>query len=442
MGTQTQPVTTVPTEKVVTDKILAVAGLNPQSFGGAANPSNAWRMMVGDQVTAFPIYRELMEKDTAVSSAFETRRNLAMAQIPTASIVSANKIDASAKFLQKAAAAFIDSLVEFDEVLRELLSSRAYGYKVMETPWEVAGREVIVNGRIIGHPQEIFRFGATGEPQNGPLRLVSPLSLESKLVPEERFLISTFNMENGSRVGHPILRKVFWPSWFKRNGQRIDLQFLEKPSGTIAVTYSPGASDEDKKLALDAAQAINDEVAVAIPENFKIMAELLAKAKTRDGKDYSEFIQDCRAEITRSILGQTLTSAGSEQGSGSRSLGEVHLSILYEVRRSDLAHLETVVNQQLLGRWLLWMFGPQALERDFRPWWRVDKNPPKDRKAAIDALRAASEMVPVKQEQVYEEAQVQEPEAGDPVVAPPQLPPELTGTGEDFGPVRPAGEDE
>ncbi|MFQ5818134.1 MAG: DUF935 family protein, partial [Terriglobia bacterium] len=188
-----------------------------------------------------------------------------------------------------------------------------------------------------------------------------------------------FRPRHGNRRGRPLLRRVFWPSWFKRQDLKFWLKFIEKGTGSIVVRYPAGSTDADKQRALEAAEAINEETAVAIPENFQIVSELL-EASRAGSTDVFLTLADqlCNNEIARVILGQTLTQRGSE-GGGSRALGEVHQQVRFEKIAADARDLMAVVNDQLL-RWLfLFNFGPDVPT----PRWAIALQPPEDLRERI-----------------------------------------------------------
>jgi phage gp29-like protein len=163
--------------------------------------------------------------------------------------------------------------------------------------------------------------------------------------------------------------------------QAPGLKFIEKGSGSVVVRYPQGASDQDKQRALEAAEAINAETAVAIPENFQIASELLNAARAGDTDVFLTLADTlCNNEIARVILGQTLTQRGSEDGSGSRALGEVHQEVRFEKVAADARDLMAVINDQLL-RWLfLFNFGPDVRP----PRWVISLDPPADLRQRID----------------------------------------------------------
>ena len=200
-------------------------------------------------------------------------------------------------------------------------------------------------------------------------------------MPSHKFLVSSFRPRHGNRRGRPLLRRVFWPSWFKRQDLKFWLKFIEKGSGSVVVRYPQGATDQDKQRALEAAEAINSETAVAIPENFQIVSELLQAARAGDSSVFLSLADNlCNNEIARVILGQTLTQRGGEDGRGSRALGEVHQEVRFEKVAADARDLMSVINDQLL-RWLfLFNFGPDVRP----PKWTIQLDPPEDLRQRIE----------------------------------------------------------
>jgi phage gp29-like protein len=153
---------------------------------------------------------------------------------------------------------------------------------------------------------------------------------------------------------------VFWPSWFKRQALRFWLRFAEKGPGTAAVMYPPGATDDEKQKALAAAEAIINTVAVAIPENFKLVKQLLTSARAQNPAVYEKLYAEMKYSIARRILGQTLTSFGNEGGTGAKSLGDVHAEVEDEISQELAKNFAAVMNDQVVKPLVLWNFGPKA----------------------------------------------------------------------------------
>ena len=394
----THPLPTRPlTTELVTAEILARAGTNPIAFAGADNPSSAWRQMIADSAAAYPLYRDLEEKDGQISSALETRKDGVLRRDRKIVAASATGEDErNAQFAREVLAA----IPNFDNVLSDLLDAAAYGVAVAEILWEQDGRRVFIRD-IKARPQELFSFGEAGHPQNGALRFTHAASNPTNpkfspaapaagiaLLPEHKFLVHSFRPRHGNRRGRPLMRRVFWPSWFKRQDMKFWLKFIEKGTGSVVVRYPQGSTDEDKQRALDAAEAINDETAVAIPENFQIVSELLDASRAGSTDTFLSLADTlCNNEMARVILGQTLTQRGSE-GGGSRALGEVHQEVRFEKIAADARSLMSVINDQLLRRLFLFNFGPGVAP----PRWTIPLDPPQDLVARIEIDRQLAEL--------------------------------------------------
>ncbi len=376
-----QPVT----GELITADVLSSVGTNTMAFSGADNPSAAWRLMIADSPAAYALYRDMEEKDGQVSSALETRKDGVLRR-------ERKVIAASSTAAEERRAAFarevLAAIPHFENILYELLDAIGYGFTAAEILWEQEGSSVFIRD-IKPRPQELFSFAPIGKPQTGALQFASRfpaagaagLSGSVQGLPEHKFLVSSFRPRHGNRRGRPLLRRVFWASWFKRQDLKFWLKFIEKGTGSVVVRYPQGASDQDKQRALEAAEAINAETAVAIPENFQIVSELLEAAR---GGDSSVFLtladQVCNNEIARVILGQTLTQRGGEDGRGSRALGEVHQAVRFEKVAADARDLMSVINDQLL-RWLfLFNFGPEVAA----PRWTIALDPPDDLRQRIE----------------------------------------------------------
>jgi phage gp29-like protein len=415
-------------EEIVTREVLRYQGLNAQAFSGSMNPSSIYRIMVDGLGQVFPFYREVEEKDLTIASSLEVRKLLVQAR--QWNVVGADEENGQAALYKDEASAFLNSIPGFSFVLEELLDAAAYGYAVAEIMWKIESNRVGVE-KIIGRPQEFFDFRqAMLDPPLGDLRFLPDMIIPGQEVPQSKFLVSTYKPRHGDRRGLPLLRKLYWASWFKRQGLRLDLQFLEKGQGTVAVQYSDSADSSEKEKALVAAQAIVDEVAVAVPSSVKLLESLLTGTRRREGKDYQALLDYLDSEMTRIVLGQTLTTRGSEQQRGTQALGEVHQDLLFEIVKRDSGQLSEVIDEQLLRPWGLWTFGPAFLDRAFRPHFMIDVEPEEDVLGQARILKEARGLVDVPRAEAYRRLQIPEPEEGEALVNEPFTPVELGGIGQ------------
>jgi len=415
-----QPVPPEPTSsQLVSDEVLqgvkrTTLSLS-QGFAGVSDPTVIWTSMVRDYRTAFLFYRELEEKDDDISSALEMLKLAVLARkwqiVP--------KDDSSQA---KEVADFIDGQINnvrnFHEVMEAMLDAPGYGVSFQEVMYDVSEGQVSLVD-IKDRPQEIFSFNPQNLLQTGPLRLnVNPWSIDGgDIVPEEKFLVFTFRPRSGNRRGRPLLRRVFWNSWFKRQALRFWLRFGEKGPGTAAVLYPQGAGQDEKQKALAAAEAIVEKIAIAMPENFQIVKELLTSARSQKPDVYKQLADDQKYSIARAILGQTLTSYGNEGGKGSNALGSVHAKMFYLKEVEVAIKLQAVINDQLVRPLVLWNFGPDAP----MPQFAISTEDEQDLVQRIGIDSTAQDMgVPLTQQYMFETYGYTAPGEKDQILVKPQ----------------------
>jgi phage gp29-like protein len=247
-----------------------------------------------------------------------------------------------------------------DDVLDNMLDSMGYGFSVQELMFDVSMGQANLQD-IKDCPQELFLFGNRYQPQIGPMQfLTSPYQSQGDLVPEDKFLIFSYRPRSRDRMGRPLIRSVFWPSWFKRNMQRLWVRYAEKGPGTAVVRYQDADNVQQQQKAADLAYAIIDEVAVGVPANFNYDKELLTIARSLNPDVYEHFFEAMQKSIVRRILGETLTSFGGDGGKGTQALGDVHSQTLTTKALRTGNGLAGVVNWQLIRPIVLWNFGPTA----------------------------------------------------------------------------------
>jgi phage gp29-like protein len=353
---------------------------NTFAFGGTRNPTEIWAAMTYNMPQVMAYFRELEDKDEDVSNALD---GLKLSVTERAqSVLPADDQDTQAVEIKE----FIETQLKrfnFDEVLDCMLDAPGYGFSVQEMIFDVsAGQAELL--RIEDCPQELFLFGNRFYPQVGSLQLLdNPWASEGQPVPEQKFLIFTYRKRGRNRMGRPLLKSVFWPSWFKRNIQRLWMQFAEKGPGTAVVRYNDPDNEQERQQAAAIAQAIVDNVAIAVPKSFEYDQELLKIARSQDPKVYENFFQKMQYAVVRRIQGETLTSFGNEGGTGSNAQGKTHADT-FDTRSVSLSKaLMAVVNDQFVRPMVLWNYGPNAP----MPKWMVEIKDGGDlvKRLAVDA---------------------------------------------------------
>jgi phage gp29-like protein len=338
---------------------------NTLAFGGTHNPTSIWASMKFNHPSTLAYYRELEEKDEDVANALETLRLSVLER--DRNVLPANKDDSKSADVANFVKEQVDRL-DFHAILDCMLDAPGYGFSVQELIFDTSMGQASLLA-IDDCPQELFLFGDRYLPQIGQLQLLdSPWASSGAPMPEEKFLVMSYRPRGRNRMGQPLLKAVFWPSWFKRNIERLWLQFAEKGPGTAVVRYNDANNEQEKQTAVECAEAIINGTAVAVPAGFDYDQELLKIARSQEPAVYEHFFQAMQYSIVRRVLGETLTSFGNEGGTGSKALGTTHADTL-EKRSIELCRsLESVINRQLIQRLVLWNFGPDAP----MPKWQFD----------------------------------------------------------------------
>lgn len=440
-------------DKELTDEILSSEKLGSfMSFAyglppGTALPDNptwVWEQLRYNPWLAMAVYDDIEEKDDMVGSCLDTRKENVIAKGRHVRPASDKRRDVKiAEFIEETLEGYIISPGDgarfgFDNVLWEALDSVGKGVSIGEIVYGEARDRIYIKD-VKFKPQHLFSFGEGAlaayststypYPQTGPLRLrpgvmIEGLSSETPL-PENKFFIHSYRPRHGNRWGSPLIRSVFWLSWLKRANVKNWLRYGEKGAGTVTSRYRDGASQAEQQTALDAARAIFEESVAALPDKFRI--EVLDSVRTSMGSSFKEFSDEfCNSGIARRILGQTLTSRGSD-GGGSRALGEVHERKEGTKTEVDSKGLMLAVNSKLVWPLVIANFG--YVERP--PLWVIDYEPGADLDALAERLERLWKMgLPIPRVHTYNAFQIAAPGEGEEVLPSPStitLPPDGSG---------------
>ncbi|MDR3797972.1 MAG: DUF935 family protein [Terracidiphilus sp.] len=382
------------------------------AFTGMSDPTAMWQQMVMDTPFAVQFYRELEEKDEDVGAAME---ELKLAVLDRNFTVQPKDQSGRAIDIAQFVQSQFDAMPGFESMLDSLMDAPFYGFSLVELMYDVSAGQVSLKDAK-DCPQELFTFALPFYPQTGNLRLLkTPYDIEGVEVPEQKFAIFSYRPRARNRRGRPLLRKVFWPSWFKRQAMRFWLRFAEKGPGTAVVQYEQGASVSEKQEALAAAEAIIERVAIAVPKNFGLMEDLLKIARSQDPDVYEKLCMRCELAIYRSLVGETLTSHGGENGKGTQALGTVHESVKEKKAKRLAKSLADVLNDQLIRNLVMWNYGPDA-PMPTAVLSNADETDLGDRSTVDSTLQKMG--MPITQSYVQETYGLPEPKAGDVVLKP------------------------
>ncbi|MBW5445857.1 DUF935 family protein [Cohnella sp. CFH 77786] len=305
-------------------------------------------------------------------------------------------------------AAFIKETFErlnFDQDMRQMLDAVFAGRNIHELIWtEREGRWTIANMK--DRPIEYFTFDIDGN-----LRFLKSLAdIEGEPVPPGKFL--TVVHESGddhNPYGVALATKCFWAWQFKKHGFKFWAIFMEKYGMPTAVgKYQPGTSQADQDRLLDALVSLVQDAAVAIPANSSVDFIEAGDAK---GDAHEAFLRFCNAEISKAILGQTLTTELPTGGSFAAS--KTHEGVKDEIIEADAKMLMSAINTDLIPFLVAFNFG----EVDSYPYFHINFETEEVHKEWVERDEKLVNMgVPIAVDYFYEKYNIPRPGKDDVLV--------------------------
>jgi phage gp29-like protein len=250
---------------------------------------------------------------------------------------------------KEAAEAFAEQLgaIDIPRVMEEMMDAVAFGYSPLEVMWETDGRRWGI-GDIIGKPPEWFEFD-----RNNRLAFKTGATGTEEL-PANRFLVARHRPSYANPYGVKVFSKCYWPATFKKNGFRWWTVFVEKYGGAFLYGKYPNNADgRFKAELLDALdKMVADAVAIA-PEGSEITIESLAN-KGSVSTVHSEYIETANKEISKAVLGQTLTTDIGK--TGSYAAARAHNLVREDIAAADRRRISACFNRLAAG-WAFYNFG-------------------------------------------------------------------------------------
>jgi len=254
----------------------------------------------------------------------------------------------------------------FERGLSELLDAVPYGLAVSEVVWERrapvgGGSGALVPARLLSRHPRRFVFSAEGD-----LRLLTEAEpVKGEGLPKRRFMVFAPYGRHEDPYGLPQLRCVWWLAWFKRQVLRFWVMYCEKYCTPTAVLRHPlGATDREQAAYRRIVGSLQQETGLVVPEGVGL--ELLEAQRGGGVESYRELVNFANAEMSKALLGQTLTTEAGE--SGSYSLGKVHQAVREDIVRSDAQALTALLNGTLV-RWIVDLNFPPG--QRLYPAWRL-----------------------------------------------------------------------
>lgn len=394
----------------VTDKYSEYPsnGLTPVKLAEIFKEADA-----GDVLRQMELFEEMEEKDPHLFSQLQTRKNavtgLDFEIIPFSDDPRDKEI---ADFIEEQ----INGIESLEDVETDLLDAIGKGFAVSEIMWGYDEGHVVV-GEIKSRHQKRFFWDSLDD----SFKVRTKDAPEGILLPANKFIVHRYKARSGHTSRAGILRVVAWMYLFKNYDLKDWVSFAEVYGLPLRLgKYAPGASEADKVALMQALIQIGADAAGIIPDGTSI--DFITTEKTSSSDLYERLARYCDEQISKAILGQTLTS---DSGGGSYAQSKTHNDVRHDLTVADCKSLASTLRRDLIRPLCIFNFG----EDKRVPHIRFDCEESEDltQTATIIGTLVNEVGLRVPTSFIYKKFSIPEPEADEEVAAPRSTSAGLTG---------------
>lgn len=362
-----------------------------------ADAGNVYRQM--------ELYEEMEEKDPHLFSQLQTRKN---AVIGLDFDVLPFSDDTRDKEIAKFVTECIDGLESIEDIFLDILDAIGKGFSVNEILWAYDEGRVVIEDIKWKH-QKKFLFD-----DNDYLRVMTAEEPMGILLPENKFVVHKYKAKSGhpSRAG--VLRVCAWMYLFKNYDVKDWVAFAEVYGMPLRVgTYNANTTKEDKEALMMAVSMLGSDAAGIISDSTKIDFHEASKSSSQD--IYQALASFCNAEMSKAILGQTLTSEVGDTGSYAAS--KTHAGVRQDLLEADCKALAQVFLRDVIRPLCYFNFG----ETKRLPYLKFHYEPPEDLKASAEtySILIKDMSLPIAADHVYDKFGIPKPQEGQEILKPP-----------------------
>ena len=394
----------------VTDKYSEYPsnGLTPVKLAEIFKEADA-----GDVLRQMELFEEMEEKDPHLFSQLQTRKNavtgLDFEIIPFSDDPRDKEI---ADFIEEQ----INGIESLEDVETDLLDAIGKGFAVSEIMWGYDEGHVVVREIKSRHQKRFF-----WDSLDDSFKVRTKDAPEGILLPVNKFIVHRYKARSGHTSRAGILRVVAWMYLFKNYDLKDWVSFAEVYGLPLRLgKYAPGASEADKVALMQALIQIGADAAGIIPDGTSI--DFITTEKTSSSDLYERLARYCDEQISKAILGQTLTS---DSGGGSYAQSKTHNDVRHDLTVADCKSLASTLRRDLIRPLCIFNFG----EDKRVPHIRFDCEESEDltQTATIIGTLVNEVGLRVPTSFIYKKFSIPEPEADEEVAAPRSTSAGLTG---------------
>ena len=323
------------------------------------------------------LFEEMEEKDAHLASVMQTRRLAVLGldfQIEDASESAEDK--KIAEFCREALAD-----LDLMELWTHLLGAVGQGYAGAEPIWENYPQARITRFNLI-HPKN-FNFVETLTP-----RIVTEDNWQGVEPPPFKLVFHKYAAKSGPAFRNGVLRVAGFLYLIKNIALKDWAVFNEIFGMPLRLgKYDPTASAADREALIRAIRSLGSDAAGVISKSTEIEFVEAASRLSGNANPYQVLAEFCNREMSKAILGQTLTS-DTAGATGTYSAARVHAQVRRDLVEADAQMLAVTIREQLIRPLVGFNYG---WDRPC-PWFRFKLTEEEDLKTLSEVYRNLKEI--------------------------------------------------
>lgn len=230
-------------------------------------------------------------------------------------------------------------ILDVHQLIEDILEAPLFGYAPLEVTYE-KDSSFIVPTEVTSKPQEWFYFNAK---ENNHFYFNSKSNQDGILIEASnpKFLLPRHRATYLNPYGEALLSRTFWNTVFINGGMEFWSTFMEQYGMPFMIgKYDRNKPAEEKNELFSALKAMVQNAVGVIPNDGSI--EIINPDKSGSNTVYKDYITKCENNISKIILGQTLTT---DIGSvGSYAASATHQEVRGDLIQNDVRLCEKTIN--------------------------------------------------------------------------------------------------
>jgi len=358
----------------------------------------------GDVLRQMELFEEMEEKDPHLFSQLQTRKNAVTGLDYEVLPFSDDETDKEiAEFVREQ----LEGLENLEDIMMDLLDAIGKGISVSEIMWGYDDGHTVIEDVKWRHPKR-FKWD-----QDDTFKVETLESPNGIPLPDYKFIVHRYKARSGHPARAGVLRVVAWMYLFKNYDLKDWVSFCEVFGMPLRLgKYNPSASEDDKLALMAALVRLGTDAAGIIPDGTSI--EFKEASKTSSINVYESLARYCDEQISKAVLGQTLTS---DSGNGSYSQSKTHNEVRHDLTVADCKALAATLRRDLIRPLVYFNYG----EARRIPSIRFDVEEAEDLKQTAEIYDTLITHIGLKvpTSHIRKKFGIPKPEAGEEIATPP-----------------------